>query len=105
MAGKNEYCYIIYRKVKRKGFPFLQIEYASDIKIFLDSIDYLKLRLSFRFIAYGIIIDERLIRGLKLPFAFKYEQSLSAAPKLYRSDVIPPDKIDNLYSENIIMSL
>jgi hypothetical protein len=48
-----------------------------------------------------IIIDSRILSKINVPFSF--DMPLKSF-KLYRSSTLRPDKIDNLYSELVILN-
>jgi hypothetical protein len=107
IMGEVGNCYLICRRVMRKGWPFVQIEYISDAELFLGVIDYLKICLAVHFKVLAVIIDERFIRNQPLGLVYKFRQSSSTPPKLFKfdGDSIAPESIDNLYSEILTLNL
>jgi len=101
-AGQ-EGCYVIARRVVRKGVLFAEIHYLSNLPLFLKYIDQIKIKLSLGLKVWGLVIEERLLQGHKIKYSITRKLP---RPKLFKSSLLDKDKItDNLYTELLILNL
>jgi hypothetical protein len=92
----GEECYLIFRKARRKNLPlFAVILHASNPGLLRDSFGQLRTRLLLRHGALATLAELRTIGSrprlsVLLP---------APRPKMFRSPTLPPEQIDDLYSE------
>lgn len=100
---KQGNCYIIIKRVIRRNLPFADIQYISNLSIFLQYIDCLRIKLVLSSRVCALLIEERFLRGNKIKYSI-VRKFLRA--KLFRSSLLNKDKItDNLYTESLILDL
>jgi len=102
IAGDNGECYIVATRVRKKGLPFIYIHYISNLFIFTELIYKTALQILVKHKSMGIMVDERLLRSQKFSLAIKNKAPVF---KVYKSLSLPPDDIDNLYTELILLNL
>lgn len=91
-----EYCYVMFRKDRRKGLPvFASILYASNPDLLRALARPLARHLLFRHGALATLVELRVAGGRPRP-SFRLA---SHRYKMYKSASLKPDQIDNLYSE------
>ena len=99
-ADNQEYCYIIYNSVRKKGLLFTHVYFVSNRELF----DKAFTRIQWLFFKQNrtifTVIDKRLIAGKSpspgLDYTLRY-------PRLYRSTDLQPEQIDNLYTELLFL--
>lgn len=96
-----DYCYIIYTKVKNPRFPYCYIQYISNSELFFRYSSRIISAIAKRGQTRIVIVDSRFVRKIKFPGCFKFSLRY---PKLYKSPTLEPEKIDNLYSEFILLN-
>ena len=101
IRSENGNCHFIVTRTQRKNFPFAHVHYVSDRRVFLESLDAIKLLLCLEMKTVSILIEERYLKGAPLAFSYKY--SLPQAT-LYKSDVLDVNDIDTLYSELLVLN-
>ena len=94
--------YLITTRVTRKSIPAAQIHYISDLDVFLESIEIIKLKICLKLKVFMLLIDERFIQGNKISFSLRIKLP---QPRVFKSDLLKEDAIDSLYSELIILNL
>lgn len=101
IKSKRSFSLILFTKVKRKKITFAQIQYISNKELFFSCLDRFKIILMWRFKIISPIIENRnLIKGNRL-FSIKVKFN---NPQVYKGEVIDKSKIDNLYSELILLN-
>jgi hypothetical protein len=98
----NEYCYIVYTRVKGSKIPYYYILYISNPKLFSKYSNTIRCKIVSGSKTPFILVDSRLIHHVKLPFSFNLP---FRSIKLYKSSRLQPEKIDNLYSELVLLDL
>jgi hypothetical protein len=100
------YSYIIYtRKRYRKyncDIPYAQILYISDRSAFLRRINKIKSYFLKSRKYFFLAVDERLIGNATIPYSKVYQLKV---PRMYKSEVLSREQIDNLYSELVVLGL
>lgn len=94
-------CYLVYSRVDKHVIPFCQIHYISDPARFARHHQQVRKQLMSRAHCCWVVVDSRLLRGASIPYSFR----IRANDKLYRSQHIAPDRVDNLYSEMPLLGL
>ncbi len=98
---RSGYCYIIYTTVKHTRFPYCHIQYISNPELF----SKYSSRIISAIAKYGqtriVTVDSRLVKDIKFPFCSMLSIGIA---RLYKSVNLKPDKIDNLYSEFVLLN-
>jgi RimJ/RimL family protein N-acetyltransferase len=106
IQDKYGYSYIIYtRKRYRKynyDFSYAHIHYISDRSGFLRRLNKIKLYFLKSRKYFFFAVDERLIGNAAIPYSKAYQLKI---PRMYKSDVLSREQVDNLYSELVILGL
>jgi hypothetical protein len=92
--GGSDPCYVMYREISAKRIPVAEIVHVSDPELFHRAILPLTRHLLIRDRLLATLAELRFIRH-KPPLSFR----VTPSRKLYRSDSLQPDQIDDLYSE------
>lgn len=103
ITKNKERCYIIVKRILRKGLPFIEIHYLSNLPMFIKYINQIRIKLSLYLRVWGLLMDERLLKSQKIKYSIirKYHR-----PKLFRSSLLQRDNItDNLYTESLILNV
>ena len=96
----TKHCLIIFNKsIKKKIIPFTFILYISDIQLFLSAISEIRFKLCIKLKTVGLLIDNRLINGYHIGFS---KINIIPNAKLFWSENITANEIDNLYSEYLL---
>ncbi len=99
-SNGEDYCYLVYNCLRKKGLHFTQICYISDRELFERAFA----RLQWFFFRHNrtllTVIDKRLAGtsgpGPGLDYTLRY-------PRLFRSVGLQPEQIDNLYTELLFL--
>ena len=106
IQDKYGYSYVIYtRKRYRKyncDIPYAQILYISDRSAFLRRINKVKSYFLKSRKYFFLAVDERLIGNATIPYSKAYQLKI---PRMYKSDVLSREQVDNLYSELVVLGL
>ena len=97
---EENYCYLLYTRIRKKGLHFTQICFISDKDLFSKSFARLKWLFLRQNRTVFTIVDKRLVTDCKLGLGFDYTLR---RPRLYRSDTLQPEEIDNLYNEILLL--
>ncbi len=95
-------CYIISTRIKRKRLWFAHVHYISNLAFFVESIGPITKELCKQHRAAAIMIDKRFDETVRISLGFTYRLP---NPMLFKSDVLQPSQIDNLYSELILLNI
>jgi hypothetical protein len=87
-------CYVMYREMRSKGVPFAAILHVSNSELFHRAMIPLTRHLLIRHRLLATRAELRLI-GHRPSLSL----NVTSGPKMYRSDSLEPDQIDDLYSE------
>lgn len=88
-------CYVMYREMRQKGVPFAAILHVSNPGLFRRAMMPLTRYLLIRHRLLATRAELRLIGHQPPPLSVRR----TSWPKMYRSDSLEPDQIDDLYSE------
>jgi hypothetical protein len=106
IQDKYGYSYIIYtRKSYRKyncGISYAQILYISDRSAFLRHLNKIKSYFLKSRKYFFLAVDERLIGNATIPYSKAYQLKI---PRMYKSEVLSREQVDNLYSELVVLGL
>ena len=100
VKAKNEYCYVIAKKISIKKMPFIQLHYISNLDVFLKYLPQVRNIICFPLRVFGMLIEERFLKGHKIKRSFarpcrgEYFKSSTLAGK---------DITDNLYTELLVL--
>lgn len=101
IKSKTIYSLILFTRAKRKKITFAQVQYISNKELFFSCLDRFKITLMWRFKIISPIIENRnLIEGSRF-FSIKVKFN---NPQIYRGEIVDKSKIDNLYSELIMLN-
>lgn len=95
-------CYIISTRIKRKRLWFAHVHYISNLAFFVESIGPITKELCKQHRAGAIMIDKRFDETVRISLGFTYRLP---NPMLFKSEVLKPSQIDNLYSELILLNI
>jgi hypothetical protein len=98
----KSHCYVIFTIVGKTRFPYCFIQYISNLELFSIYSRTIRSRVAKTGLTPIVLVDSRLVRGIKL--SFSYELPIRF-PKLYKSSRLQPEQIDNLYSELVLLNL
>lgn len=102
IRSKDESCYIIINKTRRKRLAFGRIHYVSNMDIFLKCINKVNMKICWHLKVCGLLIDERYLGENKMRYSVTIKRRY---PSLFKSEVLEKDNIDTLYSELLILDL
>ena len=95
-------CYVIHARTRGRRASFAHVHYISHPAVFAEALPQVRRGL---FLATGtplVMIDRRLTTGLRLPGC---REAALRVPHVFRSDQLPAEAIDNLYSETLLLGL
>jgi hypothetical protein len=96
-------CYLLFTgKRYNNKVPYGQIQYISNRGVFLDRLNDIKLHLLKTRKYLFLAVDERLIGNNAIPYSRAHPLRI---PKMYKSDVLTGEQVDNLYSELVVLGL
>lgn len=97
----DAHCHVIFRRDRRRNLPlFASVLYVSNPSLFLRVVRFFGRHLLTRHGIPVTLMELRIVGGLpggSLPL-------LSSRPKMFKSDSLQPDQIDNLYSELVCVA-
>jgi len=96
MMLRDEQCYVIFRKDKRKNFRlFASVLYVSNPPLFLELARHFGRYLLLHYGVAATLLEARIVGG-QPACAFRLN---SSRPKMFKSDTLQANAIDDLYSE------
>ena len=98
----DKHCYLLYTHVVRHRMPYCHIHYVSNKDVFLKKEAMIRSSLLKRHRARFVVVDERLVTGIRFPRSFKFWAPANA---LFKSSDVKPEQIDNLYSDVVFLKL
>lgn len=93
-------CYVIYT-VQRSHFPYCYIQFISNPDLFAQKSLKIRTAIANRHNLRLLLVDSRLVKDLNLPWTVELPIQFT---KLYRSERLTPQQIDNLYSELVLLN-
>jgi hypothetical protein len=97
---EKDYCYVVFGRVVKKGIPFTQIYHIGNSDMFRKNLGRIQMAFFRMNRTFCAVIDRRLLPG-PIPFpGFSYRLRY---PRLYRSETIKPEQIDNLHTELLFL--
>ncbi len=100
--NKEEYCYIVFTRMKGRRFWFVNVQSISNKALFLRDLDRIRVRLALAARAPLIMLDSRLVGDVEIPWSWL---AALRTPRLYRSPRLEPSQIDNLYTEMVLLDI
>ncbi len=94
-------CYCIYTTITRNSLRFSHLHHLSDAAVFLDAVDAIGNSLFDAHKTLFLKVDTRLLGGHHATHSIPFTVN---PPRMYRSEHLRPDQIDNLYSELVCFS-
>ena len=101
IVSENDYCYLVASRLVKKMVPILYIHYIGNLEIFSKMINKVALKMLCHFQSLGLLLEDRLVEGVNLRGAIKYNLPQH---KLFKSPFLEAKDIDNLYSERILLN-
>jgi hypothetical protein len=99
---KQDYSLIIASRPIKKNLPFAHLHYISNLKIFLECLHKIRLKVCINLKTSALLVDKRFLNGIKVPQTWEY---LLPHPRLYKSDHLTKKDITTLYSEMVLLNL
>lgn len=96
----QEYCYLVYNSVRKKGLLFTQVCFISNRMLFDKTFSRIQWYFFKKNRTFFTVIDKRLIAGSNPGAGMDYTLRY---PRLYRSTDLQPEQIDNLYTELLFL--
>ncbi|QDT17176.1 hypothetical protein [Alienimonas californiensis] len=98
----GERCLVLHSHVVRHRLPYVHVHHVSDRELFLKREPAVRAALLERYQARFAAIDTRLFPGTRFRRGVRFWAPANA---LYKSDDVPPERIDNLYSDVTLLAL
>jgi hypothetical protein len=106
IRDKYSYSYLLYtvKSYKKYNFnlPYVHIQYISNRSVFLRHLDRIKLYFLKTRKYLFLAVDERLIGNRPVPYSKVYKLKI---PRMYKSEILTGEQVDNLYSELVVLGL
>lgn len=94
----SDHSLIIYKKIRKKGIPFVNLHYIGNNALFADSKDLLTFKLCKKEKCPAIMFDSRLAGGRNIGI-----KRMLSSPRYFLSKELGAGNIDTLYSELLIL--
>lgn len=95
MQRREGHCYVLYRRDRRKGLPlFATVLYASNRTVFARGAGALAGQVGVRHRVVALLVEDRVAD--RPAHAVELRR---ARPKMFRSQTVKAEEVDNLYSE------
>ncbi|NCJ08456.1 hypothetical protein GS597_18480 [Synechococcales cyanobacterium C] len=98
----QEYCYLVYSSFRQNKISYCHIQYISNSDFFARNSLKIRHKIFQKNKTPFILTDHRFIKEMMLPFTYTLPLEWK---KIYRSNTLSSEQIDNLYTENIILNL
>jgi hypothetical protein len=99
---EHDQCFMVATRPIKKNLPFAHLHYISDLNIFAECIEKIRLVVCLQLKVVALLIDKRCLRGERISRSWEYTLP---QPRLYKSDYLNKDDITALYSELILLNL
>jgi len=93
-------CYLVHTKRRYRGIDFTHVHHVSDPDLLAGNVGSVRGILSRLNGTPVTMIDRRFLGTTAIPWSFSKDYP---APLLYRSESVPREAIDNLYSELVLL--
>jgi hypothetical protein len=93
-------CYLVHTKRQYRGIGFTHVHHVSDAEVLARNIGRVRGLLARLNGTPVTMIDRRFLGATRVPWSFSKDYP---APLLYRSESVPAEAIDNLYSELVLL--
>jgi hypothetical protein len=102
-AKGNSYAILKSNPIYFKGIklPFMRLDYLSNRDIFFEFFERIKISVCWTLKLVGLIIFERFLPKQELPYSIRRPMYAT----LYKSKLLEPKDIDNLYSEYYLLDM
>ncbi|MEI6351653.1 MAG: hypothetical protein WCP06_11175 [Verrucomicrobiota bacterium] len=100
--NRHEYCHIVFSRTKGRRFHFAQVHHISNLPVFLENLDRVRLRLALGAHAFFVMIDSRLLPEVTPKHSRLVDLGFS---QVFKSAHLKPEQIDGLYTESILLNL
>lgn len=98
----DERCYALYTRVQRHRLPYCHVHYISNKEVFVERERLIRSSLIRRHGVAFVAFDVRLVEDVAFHRSFDF---WAPSNGLYKSSVMAPDQIDNLYSDVVFLKL
>lgn len=102
VCHENQSCYLIFTVVENSLLSYCYIHFISDVNFFAEYSFKIRAQIAQLSRTPLILVDARLVSHVQIPFTYELPMNFT---KLYKSDTLNPEQIDNLYSELILLNL
>lgn len=99
---RDESCYLIFDKIKKKRLPVARVHYISNIEFFQKHAHTICLKMCLQQKIFALVISENLLKGHEIKFSIRVEQLQSI---LFKSNSLEENDMDTLYSELQVLGL
>ncbi len=99
---KYDHCLIIATRPIKKHLPFIHLHYISNLNVFFECIQKIRLRVCMQLKASALLVDKRYLNKIKISQSWEYSLP---HPRLYKSDHLSKKDITTLYSEMLLLNL
>jgi acetoacetyl-CoA synthetase len=97
-------CFMVFRTIKRKGLRFAYIHYVSNPAVFTGTINKFRLKILRNLKVVGLIVQERYLTSNNI-FGAITLSSNKCYNEFYKSALLAPRQIDDLYSELMLLDV
>lgn len=102
LKADTGYSYLVLKRTRRKDLPFLKVHYLSDPRVFVRCAEKLMPEICVRRRAWGVMVDERYLRGHRFRLAYRYLHDHKGFFKP-ASSTLEKSQIDTIYSELVTL--
>jgi hypothetical protein len=100
--AKNESCYLVFDKIKKKRLPVARVHYISNMEMFQKYAHMICLKMCLQQRIFALVINENLLKGYEIKFSIRVAQLQSI---LFKSNSLDASDMDTLYSELQVLGL
>lgn len=100
VCSAKEYCYIVFTKARKRFLKINRIHYISHPELFVRHAAEINESIKKRTGSYLTVTDTRLLGGYKIPLSYQHRLKHH---KLFKSETLQKEQIDNLYSELLLL--
>jgi hypothetical protein len=101
IKSRDENCFIIMNKTKKKMLSFAKIHYVSNLDVFLKYISKVNVKICLCLKVCGLLIDERYVRGHEIRHLIRIKRP---QPTVFKSESLKKGEIGTLYSELLVLN-
>jgi hypothetical protein len=102
LRGGAGQCYVVLTRPVRERLPFAFVLYVGDRAVFREYLGAFRLRVGLDLKVVALVIDDKFLDGVLPWWSVNFQ---SRETRFFRSDRVPGDAIDYLYSEFALLNL